>query len=168
MSEFAHMSSLPAAAVNRRSFLRLLSVGAVAAAGTSVLASSADASALAASMVVYKDPNCGCCAEWVKHVRAAGYQVTVRDTPDMASVKASFGVPSALQSCHTARVETYTIEGHVPADVISKLLRDKPAGRGLAVPGMPMGSPGMEGSRRDAYNVMLFDKTGKSIVYASR
>lgn len=120
-------------------------------------------------MTVYKDPNCGCCAEWVKHARKAGFEVTVRDTADMASVKASFGIPSALESCHTARVGAYAIEGHVPADVILKLLRDQPAARGLAVPGMPMGSPGMEqGGMKDAFDVVLFDKAGKTRVFASR
>lgn len=120
-------------------------------------------------MTVYKDPNCGCCAEWVSHVRKAGFVVTVRDTADMASVKASFGVPSALESCHTARVGAYAIEGHVPADLIQKLLRDQPVARGLAVPGMPQGSPGMEqGAPKDAYDVLLFDKTGKTRVFASR
>jgi hypothetical protein len=120
-------------------------------------------------MTVYKDPNCGGCAEWVKHARKAGFAVTVRDTADMPSVKASFGIPSALESCHTARVGAYAIEGHVPADVILKLLRDQPAARGLAVPGMPMGSPGMEqGGMKDAYDVVLFDKAGKTRVFASR
>ncbi len=120
-------------------------------------------------MTVYKDPNCGCCTEWVNHVRKAGFVVTVRDTADMSSVKASFGVPSALESCHTARVGAYAIEGHVPADLIQKLLREQPVARGLAVPGMPQGSPGMEqGAPKDAYDVVLFDKAGKTRVYASR
>jgi hypothetical protein len=120
-------------------------------------------------LTVYKDPNCGCCTEWVAHVRKAGFVVTVRDTADMSSVKASFGVPVALESCHTARVGAYAIEGHVPADLIQKLLREQPVARGLAVPGMPMGSPGMEqGSQKDAYDVILFDKAGKTRVYASR
>jgi hypothetical protein len=120
-------------------------------------------------MTVYKDPNCGCCAEWVTHVRKAGFVVTVRDTADMSSVKASFGVPSALESCHTARVGAYAIEGHVPADLIQKLLREQPVARGLAVPGMPQGSPGMEqGAPKDAYDVLLFDKAGKTRVFASR
>lgn len=120
-------------------------------------------------MTVYKDPNCGCCSQWVDHVKKAGFTVTVRDTADMDSVKASFGVPNALASCHTARVGNYAIEGHVPADLIVKLLKEQPAGRGLAVPGMPVGSPGMEmGSRKDAYDVLLFDKAGKTRVYASR
>lgn len=122
-------------------------------------------------MVVYKDPNCGCCSEWIKHVKKAGFTVTVKDMPnvsDMQLTKRSFGVPVALESCHTGRIGNYTIEGHVPADLIVKLLAEKPAAKGLAVPGMPMGSPGMEGGRKDTYNVMLFDAAGKSRVYASR
>ncbi|MES2522718.1 MAG: DUF411 domain-containing protein [Gemmatimonadota bacterium] len=120
------------------------------------------------SIVVYKDPNCGCCKEWVKHMEKAGFVATVHDTGDMATVKKSMGVPSSFESCHTARVGSYTIEGHVPADVIEKLLREKPVALGLAVPGMPMGSPGMEGPRKDKYDVMLFEKNGKSRVFASR
>lgn len=124
----------------------------------------------AVAMTVYKDPNCGCCAEWVKHVRKAGFTVTVRDTADMAAVKASFGVPEALHSCHTAKVGAYTIEGHVPADLIRRLLAEQPAGaRGLAVPGMPVGSPGMEmGDRKDPYEIVLFDKSAKTRVFARR
>ncbi len=125
--------------------------------------------AMPRAMTVYKDPNCGCCTQWVDHVRKAGFVVTVRDTSDMATVKASFGVPSALESCHTAKVGAYAIEGHVPADVIEKLLREQPVARGIAVPGMPMGSPGMEqGGQKDAYDIVLFDKAGKTRVYASR
>ena len=102
-------------------------------------------------------------------MKAAGFSATVHDTADMASVKSSMGVPSGLESCHTARVGNYTIEGHVPADVIERLLKEAPAGRGLAVPGMPAGSPGMEmGGRKDKYDIMLFDRSGKSRVYASR
>lgn len=126
-------------------------------------------SAIPRAMTVYKDPNCGCCTQWVDHVRKAGFVVTVRDTADMSTVKASFGVPAALESCHTARVGAYAIEGHVPADVIEKLLREQPVARGVAVPGMPMGSPGMEqGGQKDAYDVVLFDKAGKTRVFASR
>jgi hypothetical protein len=102
-------------------------------------------------------------------MRAAGFTATVHDTSDMDSVKASMGMPPALDSCHLARVGGYTIVGHVPADVIEKLLREKPVGLGLAVPGMPMGSPGMEqGSRKDKFDVILFEKGGKQRVYASR
>ena len=102
------------------------------------------------------------------HFQGAGFVTTVRDTTDMTTVKASMGVPKALESCHTARIGSYVIEGHVPADVIVKLLQTKPLALGLAVPGMPMGSPGMEGGKPDKYDIMLFDKTGKSRVFASR
>jgi hypothetical protein len=121
------------------------------------------------AMTIYKDPNCGCCKEWVKHVKAAGFTTTVHDTADMPTVRASMGVPSSLQSCHTARVGNYTIEGHVPADLIERLLREKPVAVGLAVPGMVVGSPGMEvGAKKDKYDVLIFEKSGKSRVYASR
>lgn len=120
-------------------------------------------------IVVYKDPSCGCCGDWVKHMRGAGFVVTVHDVTDMATVKRSMGVPEALESCHTGRIGKYSIEGHVPADLITKLLAEQPAGRGLAVPGMPVGSPGMEmGGKKDKYDVLLFDAAGKTRVYASR
>lgn len=155
------------AAPSRRAFLRTaaLTVGGL------VLARPAMAHEAPAGvpMTVYKDPNCGCCEQWVAHVKQAGFVVTVRDTSDMQTVKASMGVPEALGSCHTARVGNYTVEGHVPADLIKKLLAEKPVARGLAVPGMPIGSPGMEqGGRKDKYDVLLFDKAGKTKVYASR
>ncbi len=130
--------------------------------------SSTSLTAAPRAITIYKDPNCGCCKLWVAHMQKAGFVATVHDTADMATVKSSMGVPDALQSCHTARIASYTIEGHVPADVIVKLLEERPEGRGLAVPGMPMGSPGMEGGRAERYAVLLFDKTGKSRVYASR
>ena len=119
-------------------------------------------------ITVYKDPGCQCCAKWVKHLSANGFVATVRDTPDMASVKRTMGVPDALQSCHTAVAGKYVLEGHVPADVIKKLLAEKPAVMGLAVPGMPMGSPGMEGSPKQAYNIIAFERDGKTRVYAKR
>lgn len=154
-----------AASTSRRGFLQTAAL----AVGGLVFAPRAQAQAPVRAMTVYKDPNCGCCEQWVDHVKKAGFAVTVRDTADMDSVKASFGVPSGLSSCHTARVGSYTIEGHVPADLIVKLLKEQPVGRGLAVPGMPMGSPGMEqGGRKDAYDILLFDKTGKTRVFASR
>jgi hypothetical protein len=151
---------------SRRDFLRMaaLTTGGVALAAPAFV----EAQALPA-MTVYKDPNCGCCEQWVEHVQKAGFKVTVRDTADMQTVKASLGVPDALGSCHTARVGAYTVEGHVPADLIKKMLTEKPVARGLAVPGMPIGSPGMEqGGRKDRYDVLLFDKAGKTKVYASR
>ncbi len=120
-------------------------------------------------IVVYKNPNCGCCGDWVKHMRANGFKVTVHDMTDMDSVKQSMGVPASLASCHTGRIGKYSIEGHVPADLVAKLVDEQPAGRGLAVPGMPQGSPGMEqGGKKDKYDVLLFDASGKTRVYASR
>jgi hypothetical protein len=101
-------------------------------------------------------------------MRASGFDVTVSDMPDVSPVKDKQGVPSALRSCHTAVVGGYAIEGHVPVDLVKKLLKEKPAAAGIAVPGMPMGSPGMEGDRKDAYNVVMFDKAGKTTVYAAR
>lgn len=120
-------------------------------------------------MVVYKDPNCGCCKQWVAHAQKAGFTVEAHDTSDMDTVKASMGVPAALASCHTAKVGTYIVEGHVPADLIIKMIDEKSTSRGLAVPGMPMGSPGMEmGNRKDAFDVVAFEKDGKTRVYARR
>ena len=151
------------------------SASVVAAAGTAVasrlFAQSAGqpaTSRAARDITVYKDPNCGCCTEWVKHLRQAGFTVTVRDTAETEMVKRSFGVPAALESCHTGRIGKYTIEGHVPADLIIKLVSEQPAARGLAVPGMPIGSPGMDGSPKQAYEVLLFDAAGKTSVYARR
>ena len=121
-----------------------------------------------APVSVFKSATCGCCAKWNDHMRTAGFTVNSTDLPDVAVMKDKHGVPAPLRSCHTAVVGGYVIEGHVPADVIKKLLRERPAVVGIAVPGMPMGSPGMEGSRVDSYNVMSFDKSGATKVYASR
>jgi hypothetical protein len=122
-------------------------------------------------MTVYKSPTCGCCTAWVDHVRGAGFTVTIKDVADLQPIKADMGVPAALASCHTAVVGAYIVEGHVPADVIDKLLADKPAGaRGLAVPGMPIGSPGMEvpGRAADKYDIFVFGTDGKSRVFTKR
>jgi hypothetical protein len=120
------------------------------------------------TVTVYKSPTCGCCAKWVEHVKKAGFAVTVKDVPNVGEVKLANGVPVELASCHTALVGGYVVEGHVPADVMQKLLKEKPAVAGIAVAGMPMGSPGMEGSYSDRYNVVAFEKSGKQSVYASR
>ncbi|WP_437871717.1 DUF411 domain-containing protein [Methylorubrum extorquens] len=106
---------------------------------------------------VTKDPSCGCCAAWVDHIRAAGYPVQVTEAP-VNPLKARLGVPRSLASCHTAQVGGYVIEGHVPAGAITRLLAEKPQATGLAVPGMPVGSPGMEiyGMPPDTYEVVLF------------
>jgi hypothetical protein len=121
----------------------------------------------APNITIYKSPTCGCCAKWVDHMRAAGFATTVHDTEGMDAIKAKHGVPAALQSCHTALAGAYVIEGHVPAADVLKLLRDKPAVRGVAAPGMPAGSPGMEmGGAADRFDVIAFARDGKTSVFA--
>jgi hypothetical protein len=113
-------------------------------------------------VVVTKDPSCGCCSGWTGHIRAAGFPVEIKETPEVNRLKVALGVPQALASCHTAEVGGYVIEGHVPADAIKRLLTEKPQAHGLAVPGMPVGSPGMEveGTAPDTYEVVLFGPSG--------
>lgn len=118
-------------------------------------------------ITVYKTPSCGCCRNWVDHVRQAGFQVEVHDTPDVQPIKTQEGVPQHLASCHTAKVGDYVIEGHVPAPLIRRLLEQKPEARGIAVAGMPMGSPGMEGPYSEPYDVVAFAHDGESWVFAS-
>jgi len=121
-------------------------------------------------MTVYKDPTCGCCSQWVEQLKKAGITATVNQTADIDAVKTKYGVPARARSCHTALVDRYVIEGHVPVKEIQRLLKERPAGViGLAVPGMPIGSPGMEvsGVKPQPYNVLAFDKFGATTVYAS-
>lgn len=119
--------------------------------------------AAAAAIHVTKDPDCGCCQGWVEHLRQEGFAVTVTDTPRLNVVKARLGVPQELWSCHTAEIARYVIEGHVPAAAIRRLLAEHPAARGLAVPGMPVGSPGMEvdGVPPEDYAVVLYGTFGQ-------
>ena len=119
----------------------------------------------APQMTVYKTRTCGCCSLWIEHLKGNGFNVAVQEVDSTAEYEKRYGVPRQLQSCHTAVVNGYAIEGHVPAREIHRLLKEKPSAKGLAVPGMPMGSPGMEGSRNEAYSVMLFDAQGRSSVY---
>jgi hypothetical protein len=118
------------------------------------------------AMQVYKSPACGCCQKWVDHLRSRGYNVTVSDMLDVSRVKRDLGVPSGASSCHTALVGGYFIEGHVPEEDISRLLAERPNIAGLAVPGMPIGSPGMEGPNPRAYSVLAVHKDGKVTVFA--
>lgn len=124
--------------------------------------------AAAADVVVYKSPTCGCCSAWVTHLEQSGLTVEVHNRHDMTVVKNRLGIPDRLRSCHTAIAGDYLIEGHVPADLISRVLKEKPQVVGLAVPGMPMGSPGMEGPRKDDYAVVTFDRNGEVLIYAER
>ncbi len=116
---------------------------------------------------VVKTATCGCCNEWVTHLRQAGFRVTVANVPDVTPTARRLGVPDDLRSCHTAMAGGYAIEGHVPAADIRRLLRERPAAAGLAVPGMPIGSPGMEhGGHRQPYNVVLFNRAGQRTLFA--
>jgi hypothetical protein len=116
---------------------------------------------------VYKDPDCGCCKAWVEYMRKHGFRVDAKDTRDMEQIKANLGVPASLVACHTAIVGGYIIEGHVPAADIERLLKQKPKIAGLAVAGMPAGSPGMEGPPPVHYQVIAFERSGKTHVFAS-
>jgi len=125
--------------------------------------------AQAGVMTVYMTPTCGCCKLWIDHMTAAGFQVRAVDMEDLTEVKQASGVPMRLRTCHTAIIDGYVVEGHVPADLVKKMLAEKPKVAGIVVPGMPIGSPGMEqGDQKDPYEVLLFDKTGKTTVYAKR
>jgi hypothetical protein len=118
---------------------------------------------------VFKSPTCGCCANWVKHMQANGFIVRTTEMNDLTEVKKSRGVPDQVQSCHTAVVNGYVVEGHVPAADVQRLLKEKPEIAGIAVGGMPIGSPGMDfpGTKAQPYNVMSFDKSGATRVYAT-
>jgi hypothetical protein len=123
------------------------------------------------SVAVFKSPTCGCCAKWNEHMTAAGYTVNSSDRTDMNAIKDEHRIPSNLRSCHTALVSGYVVEGHVPADVVARLVAERPAGViGIAVPGMPAGSPGMESPDgfKTPYQVLAFTKDGQSRVYATK
>lgn len=119
-------------------------------------------------ILIYKSPTCGCCTKWVDHVAAAGFRPTVRDVPDVTPLKRELGLPLRLASCHTGIVAGYLVEGHVPADLVQRLLREKPQALGLTVPGMPIGSPGMEGPNPERYDVLLVRRDGSTEVFATR
>ena len=150
--------------LSRRKFFNLTALGFMSL-GIGHFASSAFAETRL--LKVYKSPSCGCCGAWVSHMRGAGFRVAVTDTADLRSIKIKFGVVPVLLACHTAVIEGYVIEGHVPAREVMRLLKDRPKAIGLAVPGMPIGSPGMEqGSRRDPFQVILFSSTHRSVFSA--
>ena len=124
----------------------------------------------ATEIAVFKTPTCGCCGKWVEHLRQNGFEVTVTEQNDLSPVKAKNGIPRELSSCHTGIVDGYVVEGHVPADVIRRLLAERPDIKGIVVPGMPAGSPGMEipSGHVQPYEVLTFDAEGKTEVYATR
>jgi len=117
-------------------------------------------------ITVYKSPTCGCCSQWVRHLQDNGFEVEAINRSDMNDVKSKAGVPRQLVSCHTAVIGGYVIEGHVPATDIKRLLKERPDVTGLTVPGMPMGSPGMEGHRNDRYEVLTFTRTGNTTTFS--
>jgi hypothetical protein len=134
----------------------------VALGSTLLLQRSAMAQTAAPSIIVHKNPSCGCCTAWADHLRNNGFTVSVVETTEMNAVKAAAGVPKDLASCHTARIDAYVVEGHVPADAIRRLLHEKPDAIGLAVPGMPAGSPGMNGEA-EAFDVIMFKGETRSV-----
>lgn len=119
------------------------------------------AQADSAAILVHKDPNCSCCAGWVRHLKDAGFAVRIEETTNLRPVRKRLGVPADLAACHTAEVNGYVLEGHVPAAAVRRLLEQRPQAIGLAVPGMPVGSPGMEGGTPERYDVVLFDANGR-------
>lgn len=117
---------------------------------------------------VWKSPTCGCCTKWIEHLETAGFVVEAHDVADPTAVKNQYGVPASVRSCHTALVDGYLVEGHVPAGDLERLLEERPQVAGVAVPGMPIGSPGMEvGDRKDPYDVLTFAGDGTTKVYSS-
>jgi hypothetical protein len=112
-------------------------------------------------ITVHRDPNCGCCLGWVRHLQNAGFPAKVLESTDLDAVKRKLGVPDDLAACHTAEVSGYVVEGHVPAAALKRFLAEKPDATGLAVPGMPIGSPGMEGGKPEPYEVVLFGPAGR-------
>lgn len=149
--------------MNRRSFLLTAFAVPLALSGLSHRGISALAIDLPLA-VVHRDPLCGCCGAWVDHLVAAGFPVEVIETRELGRVRARLGIPGHLASCHTAEIDGYLVEGHVPAGAIKRLLAERPQATGLSVPGMPIGSPGMEvpGMADDTYDVVLFGPDGDS------
>jgi len=139
--------------VYARSLTRRSALGVI---GLAWVVPSVSAFAQTPAIRVHKDPDCGCCAGWVRHLEAAGFTVTVEETADLEPLKKRLGVPDDLTACHTAEVDGYVLEGHVPAAAVRRLLERRPTATGLAVPGMPAGSPGMEGGVPQRYGVVLF------------
>jgi hypothetical protein len=144
--------------MKRRHLLQLL--------GSGLLLAPLVAHSAAPVIDVYKTATCGCCKIWIEHLEAHGFKVNAHDVASPSDWREKFGIPAEYGSCHTGMVNGYAIEGHVPAKEIKRLLAAKPKARGLAVPGMPLGSPGMEGPRKDPYDVLLVKPDGKTSVFA--
>jgi len=153
----------PKASIARRRVL--FGLGAVAVGGGALFLQ--PTSTMAEEVVVYKDPSCECCGSWARHMRQNGFAVTVNSVDDMAPIKRKAGIPEALESCHTAYIGGYLVEGHVPAEDIKRMLSERPAIKGLAVPGMPLSAPGMDSPEREPFSVLSFDAKGGTSVFAS-
>ena len=157
--------------ISRRQWLGIAAGGAVLTLGASHwwlgrMPWAADPNAT--RIVVYASPTCDCCRAWTRHLKSSGFAVTKELMNDVTPMKQQYGVPEELWSCHTAVVDGYAVEGHVPADLIQRMLSERRTIAGLAAPGMPSGSPGMEGPTRDRYEVIAFTRTGATEVYAVR
>ena len=157
-------SGEPASSARRRV---LFALGAVAAVGGGVALFLEPTPTMAEEVVVYKDPSCECCGSWARHMRQNGFAVTVNNVDDMDPIKRKAGIPEAMESCHTAYISDYLIEGHVPAADIKRMLSERPDIKGLAVPGMPLSAPGMDSPEREPYSVLAFDAKGGARVFAS-
>lgn len=170
-----HDRPIPAVG-GRRALGRIGAVGALGAWGSALLpgavraAAATPGTAASTKVTVWKSPTCGCCHDWITHMQAAGFEIAVHDTGNTAA-RGRLGIPMALGSCHTALVDGYALEGHVPAPDVRRLLRERPKAVGLAVPGMPIGSPGMDGpaygGQQDRYEVLLVEnRSGRTSVWA--
>ncbi len=150
--------------MNKKHLLLALLAGALVTCGVLI----ARTSSAGQQITVYKTPTCGCCAKWVDHLEANGFRVKAVDLADVTPMRLRYGVPADLRSCHTALVNGYFVEGHVPAEEIRRMLENEEPIAGLAVPAMPMGSPGMEGPRSDPYDIIAVEKDGGRRIFASR
>jgi hypothetical protein len=133
------------------------------------LAQAAPADPALPKVLMHRDPSCGCCGAWAEHMRAAGFEVEIRDEPDMVALKRQLGIPDEHASCHTAEIDGYVVEGHVPAEDVKRFLAEKPEAKGLLLPGMPLGSPGMEapGAATKPYTVERLEADGRTTEYAT-
>jgi hypothetical protein len=148
--------------ISRRNAITTLGLTALGVAGAGRLLAQTKT-----AITVYKDPNCGCCAKWIDHMKANGFAATVHDTSGMDAIKSKYHVADDLRSCHTTLVGEYVIEGHVPASDVKRLLAEKPKGvLGLTIPGMPASAPGMDSTPFVPYDVLAFDAKGKTTVFA--
>ena len=155
------------AGMSRHMRLSTLALTVACALGAITAFAQAKRAAAPIPIAVYKTPTCGCCGKWVAYMERNGFKATVTEMPDTSPARTKNGVPARLGSCHTSVVGGYAIEGHVPADDIKRLLREKPDVVGLAAPGMPQGSPGMDEPDSPPYEVLAFDKQGQTRVFST-